>query len=221
MHDTVHQMRCKNWSAGGMLHWLCWLNGWEKLWSCTEVAVPPRYWRRDLTCLDKVIFLDCGHSVWKVKSLNDLLLLWNNRRYCVHSPPASFIAFGHHDYKGSAVTFIDRFLSTCLLKISDCSEWLGLLRRLGYHISEMLKWHGILTSPSFAIISMKACCCYRFEVAQVSSLGKQPTKPDELLGAWDPLSVFKSERKHGSVCDKHINTCTYIWKGWWIVWCNM
>lgn len=223
MHNSMHQMRCKNWPPGGMQYCLCCLNGWEKLWSCTEIAVPPRYWSKGLTYLDKAIFLDHGHPVWKVKRncLNDLLLFWINKRNYLHNPPALLIAFGHHRYKGTAVTVIERFLGTCPLKISGCSEWLGLLRWWGYHISEVLKCHGILTSLGFPIISMKACCCYGFQVAQVSSLGKQPTKPDKLLDTWDPLSGFKSERKYGSACDKHIKTCTHIERGLWIVWCNM
>lgn len=199
MHSTVHLMMCKNWSAGSVQYWLCWFNGWEKLWSCTEVAVPLCYWSKGLTFLDKAIFLDHGHPVWRVKGncLKDLLLFWN-RRYYLHKAPALFVAFGHHDYKGAAVTAIGSFLGSCLLKISDCSEWLGLLRWLGYHVSEVLKWHGILTSPSFPIISMKACCCYGFEVAQVSSLGKQ-TKPDKF---WilETLFLSSSQRENMDLC---------------------
>lgn len=61
--------------------------------------------------LDKAIFLDHGQPSWKVKinCLHDVLLFWNNRKYYLHKTPALFIAFGRHDYKGTAVTVIERF----------------------------------------------------------------------------------------------------------------
>lgn len=183
----------------------------EKLWSCTEVAVPPCYSSKDLTNLDKAIFLDHVHPVWKVKRncLNDLLLFWNNRRCYLHNPPAFFHSpwpsrlqrhCCHSYWKVFRHLSPENFRLLWMVRIAQM-PWISHFWRA------QVTWHFDKSQFSYNFYESLLLLLWIWSGSSVIS-GKTTNKTRWTFGYLRPF-VFKSERKYGSVCDKHIKTHLY------------